>query len=76
MEQSVWQVWVDSLEVKYAPLHFGSVSRGRLTAGTQIFEGKFGTLEEMDIFVPKKLTKRIIISKFMGVFDLLAKLYL
>ena len=69
-----WFPLIDSLEVKYAPLHFGSVSRGRLTAGTQVFEGKFGTLEEMDIFVPKKLTKRMIISKFMGVFDLLAKL--
>ena len=28
----------------------------------------------MDTFVPKKLSKRMIISKFMGVFDLLGKL--
>eukprot|EP00092_Neocalanus_flemingeri_P018101 GFUD01019591.1.p1 GENE.GFUD01019591.1~~GFUD01019591.1.p1 ORF type:complete len:2548 (-),score=673.50 GFUD01019591.1:927-8570(-) len=70
----VWNPLIESLEVKYAPLHFGSVSRGRLTVGTQVFEGKMITLEEMNKFVPTNLTKRQIVSKFMSVFDLLGHL--
>ena len=69
-----WSPELDTLEVKLGNLHFGSVSRGRLAPGTEIFEGKLGTLEEMNAFVPQKLTKRLITSKFMGVFDLLGKL--
>ena len=69
-----WTPELDCIEVKFSPLHFGRVSRGRLVAGTQIFDGKFGTWQEMDDFVPTKLTKRMIVSKFMSVFDLLAKL--
>ena len=69
-----WCPELDSLEVKLGKLHFGSISRGRLAPGTELFDGKFGTLEELDNFVPMKLTKRMIVSKFMGIFDLLGKL--
>ena len=60
--------------MKIGNLHFGSVVRGRLSAGTKVFEGKFGTFDEMNDFVPSKLTKRMIVSKFMGVYDPLGKL--
>ena len=44
-----WTPELDCIEVKFSPLHFGRVSRGRLVAGTQIFDGKFGTWQEMEI---------------------------
>ena len=70
----VWTPEVDSIELRYSPLHFGKVSRGRLQADTVILEGKMISLEEMDSFVPKNLTKRMITSKFLSVFDVLGKL--
>ena len=70
----LWNPEIDYLEVKLGNLHFGTISRGRLKAGTEVFNGKFGTFDEMNDFVPKSLTKRMIVSKFMGVFDLLGKL--
>ena len=69
-----WNPLLDSLEVKYAPLNFGSVSRGRLSVGTDTFDGRLLTMEEMSLFVPQKLTKRQIVSKLMSVFDLLGHL--
>ena len=69
-----WCPLLDTLEVKIGKLHFGTVSRGRLAPGTETFNGKFGNIKEMDDFVPKQLTKRMVMSKFMGVFDLLGKL--
>ena len=69
-----WEPLIDSLQVKIGNLHFGSVVRGRLSAGTKVFEGKFGTFDEMNDFVPSKLTKRMIVSKFMGVYDPLGNL--
>ena len=55
-----WTPEIDTSEVKYAPLHFGSVSRGRTKKGTQIWDdflnlnGGFATLDRMDKFVPKR----------------------
>ena len=70
-----WCPAVDSFELKYSPLHFGSVSRGRLATGTETWpHGTYGNLEQMDKFVPQKLTKRIIASKFLSVFDITGKL--
>ena len=69
-----WTPELDSLEVKTGSLHFGSVVRGRLSPETQVYEGKFGSFEDMNTFVPKALTKRMVVSKFMGVFDPLGKL--
>ena len=69
-----WTPELDSLEVKIGSLHFGSVVRGRLSPETQVYEGKFGSFEDMNTFVPKALTKRMVVSKFMGVFDPLGKL--
>ena len=69
-----WNPEIDSLEVKLGELHFGKVSRGRLTPGTEIYKGRFGNFDDMDKFVPEKLTKKLIVSKFMGIFDLLGKL--
>ena len=70
-----WWPLMDCLEVKISSLHFGSVSRGKLSSDTQIFDGNFGLdLDSMEKFVPQSLTKKMIVSKFMGVFDLLGKL--
>ena len=44
---------------------------GRIVAGTEVFEGSF--LEDMEKFVPKKLTRRMIFSKNGSVFDILGK---
>ena len=73
-----WNPEIDSLEIKYSSLHFGSVSRGRMRSGTITWEefsdGKFANLELMNAFVPEKLTKRMIVSKFLSVFDILGHL--
>ena len=70
----IWCPEIDSIEVRISKLHFGSVSRGRLAPGTEIFKGDFGTFEEMNNFVPKSLTKRMLASKFYGIYDPLGKL--
>ena len=69
-----WCPDIDSLELKMSPLHFGKVARGRLPSSTKIFQGEFGNLEHMENFVPPNLSKRQVVSKFMGVFDPLGKL--
>ena len=51
-----WTPLVDSLELKYSHLHFGKVSRGRLPTGVDVWDGNFGSFEQMDDFVPKKLS--------------------
>ena len=64
---TAWHPESDYVELKINPLHFGKPVRGRLPPKTPIFiEGSFS----MDNFVPRKLTKRMITSKFMGIFDL------
>ena len=52
-------------------LHFGKRTRGRLDPKTEYFNGDFGT---MDNFVPKNLTRRHIVSKRAGIFDVLGKI--
>ena len=59
---------LDCMEVPIPPLHFGSISRGRFVVGTEVFEGNFA--EDMEKFVPKKLTKEHIFSKYMSIFDI------
>ena len=66
-----WHTKLDLLEIPIPPLHFSKKVRGRLEVGTQVFEGSFGDLEH---FVPKKLTRRMIFSKNHSVFDLMGKL--
>ena len=46
--------------------------RGRLLAGTQVFEGSM--MDDLEKFVPKKLTRRIVFSKNHSIFDPLGKL--
>ena len=59
------------LEVPFAPLHFSKKVCGRLVVGTEVFDGCM--LEEMEKFVPRKLTRRMIFSKNGAVFDILGK---
>ena len=66
-----WHTKLDLLEVPLAKLHFGKKLRGRLVVGTEVFEGSL--VEDMEKFVPKKLTRRQIFSKKASVFDILGK---
>ena len=66
-----WHPPLDWLEVPLPLLHFGKKARGKLLVGTQVFEGSM--LDDMEKFVPKKLTRRMIFSKNGAVFDLLGK---
>ena len=66
-----WFPQTDSLQVKIPRLHFGKRTRGRLDPKTEYFDGDFGT---MDNFVPKNLTRRHIVSKRAGIFDVLGKI--
>lgn len=67
-----WHPQLDTLEVLIPRLHFSRKLRGRLLVGTKIFEGSM--MEQLEEFVPKKLTRRIIFSKNYSIFDLLGKL--
>ena len=51
----IWTPVLNSIEVKIGQIHFGSVIRGRLSAGTELFDGEFSTLQHMNDFVPEKL---------------------
>ena len=65
-----WHALSDTVELKLQDLHFGKVICGRLSPTTVIFQGDISNLLNMEKFVPVKLTKRQITSKFMGIFDL------
>ena len=65
-----WHPEGDFVELKIQDLHFGKVLRGRLSPNTKIFTGDKSSFGDMDKFVPRKLTKRQVTSKFMGIFDL------
>ena len=65
-----WITKPDLLEVPVPPLHFSKKVRGRLSVGTEVFDGTFADLEN---FVPKKLTRTMIFSKNNAFFDLLGK---
>ena len=66
-----WSTKIDTLEVKIPPLHFGKKSRGRLVIGTEIFDGE---IQDLDAFVPKTLTRRMVFSKYGALWDILGKL--
>ena len=67
----VWLPELDSLTVKIPPIHFGRKERGKISVGTEIFQG---TLADLKDFIPKNLTRRMIVSKYSAVFDPLGKL--
>ena len=66
-----WTPKIDSLEVPIPDLHFGKPRRGRLDESVPRFRG---TKEDMNQFIPKKLTRRMIASKVASIYDLLGKL--
>ena len=67
-----WHPQLDTLEVLIPTLHFSRKLRGRLLVGTKVFEGS--NLEQLEEFIPPKLTRRIIFSKNYSIFDLVGKL--
>ena len=66
----IWYTQLDLISVKIPRLHFGKKSRGKITVGTQTFEGSFSDLNN---FVPRKLTRRQVVSKLSSVHDPLGK---
>ena len=66
-----WWPQTDSVMIKIPPLHFGKKSRGKLTIGTEVFDGTYADLIK---FVPEKVTRRQVVSKFASVYDPLGKL--
>ena len=67
-----WCTAVNSIEVKVPSLYFGKRLRGRVV-DTEYFESG-GKLAKMNVFVPKKLTRRMIVSKRAALHDPLRKL--
>ena len=65
-----WNSFLDCLEIKIPGLHFGKKNRGRLTKNTEVF---FGNFEDLETFVPAKLTRRQVASKYASIFDVLGK---
>ena len=61
----------DVVELKVPKLHFGKSRRGRLPDTVKFFEGDEDDLEE---FVPQKLTRRQATSKLASLWDILGKL--
>ena len=71
-----WYSAMDLLEIPIPPFHLSKKVRGRLTLGTDVFEGK--CLEDMEKFVKKQnkgknLTRRQVASKIRTFFDILGK---
>ena len=65
-----WSSKVDTVEIKIPPLHFGKKSRGRLVVGTEVFERDFVDLQK---FVPEKITRRNVFSKYGALWDISGK---
>ena len=59
-----WFPKLDVFEVKIPKLHFGKKIRGRLKEGTEFFSG---IPEEINDFVPKSLTRRMVTSKYASI---------
>ena len=72
-----WFPLLETMEVKIPPLHSGKKNRGRLGNNVKTF-GSFGvspaeTLNLLDEFTPKKLTRRMVASKRASIFEILGK---
>ena len=67
-----WQPIMDSLEVLIPPLHFNRKCRGRLPSNTEVFEGTM--MDQIDAFVPKQLSRRMIFMKQYSLYDICGKL--
>ena len=67
---NTWHPMIDLLELKTPPLHFGRVVRGRLAPCTKIFLRGTTSSTDVNDSAPKRLTRRHITSKHMGVFDI------
>ena len=63
-----WNPVEDTLQVKVPYLFFSKKSRGRLSEDTVFFDADIHNIEE---FVPKDLTLRLVTSKFASIFDYL-----
>ena len=67
-----WFSKLDTIQIKIPPLHFAQKRRGKLPDDTKFFLG--GDLQAMDSFVPNKLNRKMVSSKFASIFDFTGKL--
>ena len=59
------------MEIPVPQLHFSKNSRGRLVVGTEVYSGS--CLEDLDKFVPKDLTPRMVLRRKASFFNLAGK---
>ena len=59
------------MEIPVPQLHFSKKLRGRLVLGTEVYSGS--CLEDLDKFVPKDLTLRMVLRRNASFFDLTGK---
>ena len=73
-----WFSESDMLEVAIPPLHFSKKKRGRLESKVETFTSTEVTneqlMQDLDKFVPEKLTRRMVTSKKASIFDITGKL--
>ena len=63
-----WDPVADTMQVKVPNLYFAKKNRGKLSEGTTFYDSD---VHDMNEFVPKNLTLRIVTSKFGAIFDYL-----
>ena len=61
-----WHTETDTVELKLNELHFGKIVRGRLAPNTHTSQD----ITDIEKLVPSKLTRRMLTSKFMGIFNI------
>ena len=66
-----WIMKLDLISIKIPPLHFGKKSRGKLVAGTEVFDGSFSDLQK---FLKRPITRRHVVGKVSAIFDPYGKL--
>ena len=65
-----WYPRLDMVEIPIPDLHFGPVRRGKIDDSVPRFKG---SMLDMDSFTPKKLTRKMAVSKLASVWDLTGK---
>ena len=65
-----WWPRLDMVEIPIPDLHFGPVRRGKVDESVPRFKG---SKEELGSFTPKKLTRKMAVSKLASVWDLMGK---
>ena len=65
-----WYPRIDIVEIPIPDLHFGTCRRGKVDETVPRFKGN---REDLETFVPKKMTRKMAVSKLASVWDLMGK---